>query len=33
MTVDPRRVAAAHAVLAQLGVSVEDLQAAPAECR
>ena len=29
MTVDPRRVAAAHALLAQLGVSVEDLQAAP----
>ena len=31
MTVDPSRVAAAHAMLAQLGVSVEDLQAAPAE--
>jgi hypothetical protein len=31
MTVDPRRVAAAHALLAQLGVSVEDLQAAPPE--
>lgn len=31
MTVDLRRVAAAYAVLAQLGVSVEDLPAAPAE--
>jgi hypothetical protein len=31
MTVDPRRVAAAHALLTQLGVSVEDLRAAPVE--
>jgi len=31
MTADPRRVAAAHTLLTQLGVSVEDLRAAPVE--
>lgn len=33
MTVDPSRVADAHALLAQMGVSVADLQAAPAAGR